>query len=128
MRIWDDNYRRLLYLPGSVAIVQGDFPLVTHYFMIEALGFGTGHAMAWQSMPETGVALAPLAQIVRKKRVTSFFRPATPDIADGVLMRMRALRGLRYDLLRANCEHVCRWAVTNRWESLQVENMHRAFR
>lgn len=128
MRIWDDNYQRLLYLPGSVATVQGDFPLVTHYFMIEALGFGTSSLMAWQNMPETGVALVPLTQIIRNKRIVSFFRPATPDLADLVLMRMRSLSGLRYDLLRANCEHVCRWAVTNRWESLQVENMRRAFR
>jgi hypothetical protein len=126
--IWDNHMRRRLYLPGSVLTVPGDFPLVTHFFTVDFEGYGTWNEWGIQSVPETGVALAPLAPIVRNKRVTEVFRPQTPDVAYLVVARMRSKLGLPYDLRFANCEHVVRWAVTGRWESLQVENLRRAFR
>jgi hypothetical protein len=124
--IWDNHMQRRLYLPGSVLTVPGDFPLVTHFFMVDFDGYGTWNELGIQSVPETGVALAFLALIARNKRVTEVFRPQTPDIAYLVVARMRSKLGVRYDLRSANCEHVVRWAVTGRWESLQVDNLRRA--
>lgn len=96
--IWDQYMQRRPYLPGSVLTVPGDFPLITHFFMVDLEGYGTWNERGIQSVPETGVALASLALIARNKRITEVFRPQTPDIAYLVVARMRSKLGVRYDL------------------------------
>jgi hypothetical protein len=113
-----EDYRR--WNPGTVLVLESNFPGALHFLMVEYLDFNTGIEWAIHNMPGVGVTWVPLDEAIAGKRVKACIVPSNPEEA---IARMQSLIGHPYDLIQANCEHVIRWAVTGVWESKQVSGV-----
>jgi hypothetical protein len=113
-----EGYR---WYPGTALMIPSEVPFAFHFMMVDLFNFHIGEETVIHNMPDIGVSVARLREVIRNKPVKAWWAPPTPEQGITAVMRMRSLIGSRYDLLEGNCEHPVVWAVTGRWRSEQVQ-------
>lgn len=114
----------LNHVPGRIRIIPiPEWPGFWHWG-IEAWECDEyGEPMMWHSPKGGRVSCTTFAEFARGQASEFVWTPETPDQAISVLDRISSIEGMPWNLTKANCEQVVRWAVEGQARSKQLGNV-----
>jgi hypothetical protein len=110
------------FLPGTILTVRSTrFPAIKHWGVVDWLLDENGQPSMWHSQKSDVLRRTDHLYFSSGQPCEVLWVPQTREQQTYIIERLRSKTGLPWNLARANCEQVVRWALEGRPRSQQLE-------